>query len=195
MGAGGSQGPPGRAPPGPSTMAPPSMHAPALAPGMQPAPLAAVPAPAPMVPQQQPMAQPMPQSISMSGPLAPNARPQGTGGVPAVRVRLQSACSTAPAPWRGNLPAGSPQAATEDTRSVGRFAIAVADGVAATRQLGVASTPYAQALADACVQIVDAAVQAGGLLPPARDVVASAMDRIGISGAASLCVAFVDPGR
>lgn len=132
------------------------------------------------------------QFSSSSGPLGLAARQPA----PVARLHLHSAASATPAPWRASLPPGAPQASAEDARAFGRHAVAVADAVAATRQLGGGSAAYAQALAQACVGIADSAVGAGGgAVPSAREVLAAAMDRVGVSGAASVCVAFVDPIR
>ncbi|GFH14201.1 protein phosphatase [Haematococcus lacustris] len=64
------------------------------------------------------------------------------------------------------------------------------------RQLGINSRAYAQALADACVQHAEtglkAAAQRPAALPTPRDVLAAAMRGLGTSGAASICVAYLD---
>lgn len=66
--------------------------------------------------------------------------------------------------------------------------------VQATRQLGVNSATYAQALTDACVAVAEAALGTGQV-PGAKEVLAAAQQRVQGSGAASVAIMFMDTAR
>ncbi|KAG1679388.1 hypothetical protein FOA52_007678 [Chlamydomonas sp. UWO 241] len=111
---------------------------------------------------------------------------------------LDAGGASLPAPWRAQQAVGALLATPDDARALSSHCITVADGVSATRALGVSSGSYAQALSAAIVAAGEGVVMsapASGAPPQLKSVIAAAQARVTRpGGAASFCTLLLDPG-